>query len=259
MRPTRFRPSHGTVVAYLALFVALGGTTYAATGGNLILGQPNSADTTTSLTARVVDTGLTAPALRVTNLAPPAGATALGLRVASGHPPFAVNSGTKVANLNADKLDGQDSGAFARNGSAPWREVGAAGQPPFNDNGVCVWRNFDTGAPAHNSAAFLRDRFGFVHLKGLVRHTGGCTFANPSNMVIFNLPVGYRPARREVLATITNGALGRVNVDGPAIDPNQGAGAVFVEPPTTEANAQAWLSLDGISFRCAPSGSNGCP
>jgi hypothetical protein len=35
----RFRLSHGTVVAYLALSIALGGTTYAATGGNFILGH----------------------------------------------------------------------------------------------------------------------------------------------------------------------------------------------------------------------------
>ena len=30
-------------VVSLALFVALGGTTYAATGGNFILGKPNAA------------------------------------------------------------------------------------------------------------------------------------------------------------------------------------------------------------------------
>ena len=29
-----------------------------------------------------------------------------------GHAPFTVNSGTKVANLNADKLDGLDSTSF---------------------------------------------------------------------------------------------------------------------------------------------------
>jgi len=48
---SRFRPSHGTVVAYLALFVALGGTAYAATGGSFILGQPNSASTATQLSS----------------------------------------------------------------------------------------------------------------------------------------------------------------------------------------------------------------
>jgi hypothetical protein len=97
----------GNLVGYVALFVALGGTTYAATGGNFILGNPNSASSTTSLTAPVAGKGL-----QVTNTSTGAGATALGLNTASGHPPFTVNSGTKVTNLNADKLDGLDSTAF---------------------------------------------------------------------------------------------------------------------------------------------------
>jgi hypothetical protein len=47
----RSRPSHATVVAYLALFLALGGTTYAATGGNFILGKSNLASTPTVLSS----------------------------------------------------------------------------------------------------------------------------------------------------------------------------------------------------------------
>ena len=111
------RPSNGTVVAYVALFIALGGTTYAATGGNFILGKPNSASSTTALTAPVAGKGL-----QVTNNSTSAGATALGLNVASGHPPFAVSSGTKVTNLNADKLDGLDSTSFVP--SSKVRRVG---------------------------------------------------------------------------------------------------------------------------------------
>ena len=79
----------------------------AATGGNFILGQPNSASSTTSLTAPVAGKGL-----QVNNNSTGTGATALGLNVASGHAPLTVNSGTKVANLNADKLDGKDSTQF---------------------------------------------------------------------------------------------------------------------------------------------------
>jgi hypothetical protein len=97
------------VVGYVALFIALGGTTYAATGGNFILGQSNSASSTTSLTRTGANTG---KGLQVTNNSTGAGATALGLNVAGGHAPFTVNSGTKVANLNADKVDGQDASAL---------------------------------------------------------------------------------------------------------------------------------------------------
>src|SRR6478609_9131108 len=100
---SRFRPSPAMIVACIALLVALGGTTYAATGGNFILGKSNTASSTSTLSAPIADKALT-----VTNNSIKAGATALGLNVASGHPPFKVNSGTKVANLNADELDGQD-------------------------------------------------------------------------------------------------------------------------------------------------------
>ncbi len=65
MRP-RFRPSHGTVVAYVALFVALGGTAVAANGGNFILGQSNSAGNPTQLTSPTTNS---AGALKVTSTA----------------------------------------------------------------------------------------------------------------------------------------------------------------------------------------------
>ena len=104
---SRFRPSPAMIVACIALLVALGGTTYAATGGNFILGKSNTASSTSTLSAPIADKALT-----VTNDSSKAGATALGLNVAKGHPPFRVNSGAKVANLNADKLDGYDSTAL---------------------------------------------------------------------------------------------------------------------------------------------------
>ena len=121
------RPSHGTVVAYLALFIALGGTAVAATGGNVILGKANSASSKTSLSAAISST-----ALQLTNTGTGTGATALGLNVASGHAPFTVNSPTKVANLNADRLDGQDSTAFGQVREFSHSIAAAsAGPPPF--------------------------------------------------------------------------------------------------------------------------------
>ncbi|MGH3087889.1 MAG: hypothetical protein ACRDSJ_11305, partial [Rubrobacteraceae bacterium] len=43
------------------------------------------------------------------------GGAALDLRVKQGKAPMKVNSDTQVANLNADELDGKDSGAFLQN------------------------------------------------------------------------------------------------------------------------------------------------
>lgn len=135
------KPSPATVIALVALFVALGGVGVAATGGNLILGQPNSADKTTALNVSTLPGGTACPApcqaLQVTDSSvasnagglgvlgkspsTPAttikntgGATALDLLVNSGKPPLAVNSSAKVASLNADLLDGKDSTAFLR-------------------------------------------------------------------------------------------------------------------------------------------------
>jgi hypothetical protein len=108
----RSRLTYANVMATIAVFLVLGGGAYAATGGNFILGQSNSAGSKTSLSAPIAD-----KALQLTNTSTGAGATALGLSVASGHAPFTVNSGTKVANLNADKLDGINSTGFVSSSS----------------------------------------------------------------------------------------------------------------------------------------------
>src|SRR5438874_2040424 len=47
--------------------------------------------------------------LALVNKSTATGSTALKLTVKSGKAPFTVNSGTKVTNLNADRLDGIDS------------------------------------------------------------------------------------------------------------------------------------------------------
>ena len=44
------RPAHATVVAYVALFVAMSGTAVAATGGSFVLGRANTASKTAQFT-----------------------------------------------------------------------------------------------------------------------------------------------------------------------------------------------------------------
>ena len=102
------KPSPATIIATVALFVALGGAAVAATGSSFILGQPNSAASTSSLAASVVG----GKVLQLSNTSSTTGSTALGLNVTSGHAPFTVNTGIKVANLNADTVDGRDSTYF---------------------------------------------------------------------------------------------------------------------------------------------------
>jgi hypothetical protein len=107
--------SPSMVVALLALFVALGGVGIAATGGNFILGVPNTATSPTELSAS--GSGSTS-ALKVTNTNTVTGSTALDLSVPAGKTPLKVNSKTKVANLNADLLDGLESTSWVRRGVA---------------------------------------------------------------------------------------------------------------------------------------------
>jgi hypothetical protein len=101
------RPSPAMLVALAALFIALGGAGMAATGGNFILGQSNSANNTSALDSGVT----TGPALVVSNTG---GKPAARLNTPSGVAPFVVNNTTKVQSLNADLLDGFDSGGFVR-------------------------------------------------------------------------------------------------------------------------------------------------
>jgi hypothetical protein len=117
--------SHATVVAYLALFMAMGGTAAAATGGTFVLGKRNDASTVSTLSS---STG-----------------TPLLLRSPKGAAPLAVNRAVKVDHLNADLLDGLDSTGLLRLGQGnsggrttldnpagvPLRLRPAAGVAPF--------------------------------------------------------------------------------------------------------------------------------
>ena len=88
----------GSVVAGVALTIGLGGVGYAATGGSFVLGHANQAN-------------------QVSVLKGTAG-TPLALHAPAGSAPLRVNSGVKVANLNADKIDGLDSSALQKAGTA---------------------------------------------------------------------------------------------------------------------------------------------
>jgi hypothetical protein len=93
-KPSIGRPSYASVVATLALIVALGGTATAATGGTFVIGRSNYASSTTGL-------------------ANSAG-TPLSLTAGQGKAPLIVNSSALVRNLNADKLGGLSASSFQR-------------------------------------------------------------------------------------------------------------------------------------------------
>lgn len=140
-------PKHATVVAYVALFVAMGGSAYAATGGTFILGHSNYAHETTSLK----NTG-TGPALR---LSPEKGTT----------PPFAVSNGTKITNLNADKVDGLHASAFEPMAARIFSSISSVTPGPQPAGAVGHW-TFTLTCPPSGPATFT------IHGPGTV---GGTT------------------------------------------------------------------------------------
>ena len=73
-----------------------------------------------------------------------------------------------------------------------------------------------------------------------------------SDVVIFTpCPPATARGSREVHTTLTNDALGRINIEASG-EPD--------DPRSDDLRQrQQWVSLDGITFRCAPSGQNGCP
>jgi hypothetical protein len=101
-------------VMLLALIVALtlgvASTAMGHTGsvGLFHLNHSNAVNATSKLVGSVAG-----PILRLDNSN--ASGTALNLQVEPNRPPMTVNSSTKVTDLNADQLDGQDSTAFLPN------------------------------------------------------------------------------------------------------------------------------------------------
>lgn len=103
------KPTPATILAAGALFVSLAGVGVAADGGTFILGKSNAATSQTLLSTPVSG----GKALVLTNTdTKNASSSALALNVAAGHPPLTVNSNGRVANLNADLLDGRNASSI---------------------------------------------------------------------------------------------------------------------------------------------------
>jgi len=184
---------------------------------------------------------------------------ALSLKVRAGQPPMAVNSSARVTNLNAatagradsaaradsatnaqnaadaDKLDGKDSTEFAPSAAEPWHEVGATNEPQFQNG----WTNLGDGRTA--TAAFYKDPWGTVHLKGTVKN-GDSSAAS----TIFTLPCGYGPNKDQnfaVASPSTTNSLGILDV----VFVSCGDGSYRAQVNAAQRNVTAF-SLNGVSF-----------
>jgi hypothetical protein len=109
LRVARVTPFALGTAVMLAMVLGLATTTFAANGDPWLLGRNN---VVTAITKLAGTAGVNGPMLQITNNHPGTNDTALDLRVQRGETPMRVNSGVKVNNLNADRLDGRDSSAL---------------------------------------------------------------------------------------------------------------------------------------------------
>jgi hypothetical protein len=154
---------------------------------------------------------------------------------------------------DADLLDGKDSSQFQEVGSEGWTDL------PLNDAAgdvACHWVSFAGGFA---DPSYFRDRDGVVHLRGLAKAVDGTTNAcgtipgfDENIVAVGGLPDGYRPQNRSLFTISSNNLPGRVDIFA------NGTISAFPGYPTY-ANMEQWVQLEGITFRCAPSGANGCP
>jgi hypothetical protein len=239
--------TYANVTATLALFLALGGAAVAA--GHLARNsvgtkqlKPNAV-----IGAKVKDQSLTGADVNASTLEKVPSAHHADIADTAG---TATSASHATQADNANTLGGQAPSEFAPAAIEGWHEVGAPGEPPFQNS----WENVG-GEPNQNqgvfsTAAFRRDPDGLVHLKGVVK---GGTVSGIGT--IFILPPGYRPQQGGIFAAASEGG-----EEAKAANVYIGAtGSPFAGTVIAFKGGTTFFSLDGFTFLCGPSGQNGCP
>jgi hypothetical protein len=255
----------GNSIAYAALFIALGGTSYAA-GTSLL--PANSVGTkqviNRSLLGKDFKAGQLpkgakgAPGLTGSQ-GPPGIQGPQGLQGPAGSPDTSAQVLDKIksvdgvgSGLDADLLDGMSSTHFYPAGSKVVDSSHADSADNVNCSGCITEGKLAPAEPWHEvssfafsrwanqgglyeTTAYYKDPYGTVHFKGLVKALvtiGTCT-------VIFYLPSGYKPAATSVFSVPKNiSGTGTIEVDQ--------SGQVAA---CTGAAVNDTYSLDPITYR----------
>lgn len=134
---------------------------------------------------------------------------------------------TAIAALNTDPWG---RALLTLAGVEAFREIGAAGQPVFGNS----WVNYNAAGGTYHTAAFYKDPFARVHLRGSVK--SGVLGASA-----FVLPAGYRPLARVGFVDYATG--GAAGVSAASVEVFANGNVVLYE------GSNSFKSLDGISFR----------
>jgi hypothetical protein len=174
------------IVALLALFVALGGSSYAAlrVGSRQIVNNSIRGKDVRNGTLRGKDSG------KNTYTGKQIKESALGKVPSAGSADSAASAASAG---NAATLGGHGPSFFVPAGPAALRVVGAAGGGSFGPG----WSS--AGSSSIEDPGFWKDSSGTVHLEGAAGRDSG------PGTVIFTLPPGYRPAK--ILYFITYGSI----------------------------------------------------
>ena len=217
------RPSPALAVAFLALFISLGGVSYGlATGSidsreikdNAIRSKDVRNDTLLSRDIRnnrIFSVDIRNGTIRRFDVADD---TLRGKQIDESRLEQVPSA------ADADTLGGQPPDAYAPAAAEPVRLVGATGEPPFQNGASAAGGGvLDPG--------FWKDPFGTVHLQG--------TLVVITDAPAFTLPAGYRPAGEASFPVTDNvGDTGHIRVD-----PDGDVQLLGSATPT----------LDGITFR----------
>jgi hypothetical protein len=182
----RGRPSPAIVISLIALFVALGGTGYAAIKlpKNSVGSKQIKKNAVTA--AKVKKNAVTGAKVKDDSLTGADVLEAALAKVPSAASADSAASATKAG--SADKAATADTATNVAAGEN-WHEVGTAGEPAFGTGCSNYETSLTPGGPnVVNTLAFAKDKLGYVHLKGVF------TCDNTASGTVFNLPAGYRPA-----------------------------------------------------------------
>jgi hypothetical protein len=153
------------VVAALTLTSASVALAGSGVNGVFNLGVTNTVNAITTLVSGAAGVGPAGPMLRIDNNSTNAAATALELLVEPGKAPMKTNSGTKVTNLNADRLDSKSAEQLSR---VAVMNTGDTTAIPTDGSEVTYGQQLSITAPAA----------GFVRVNGNVTVLNqGCTSA----------------------------------------------------------------------------------
>ena len=207
----RSKLTFSNVIALIALFIAIGGSAYAATQL-----KKNSVGT-----KQIKNGAVTGIKIKKQTI------TGKNINLAKlGMVPSAANAGTAGT---ANALTAPEAS----------RVVGASGQPPFLD-GSSSNTEF-LGAIKLPPVGFYKDHEGIVHLEGLAKVGPE---ESPIKGLIFNLPSGYRPASG-TSQIFTFGSSGIVIVFGS----NVSIGGKNIEGDVLSFGGGTEALLNGIAFR----------